>query len=66
MIKTLQFVKYLKNTGYSVNQIIDELTELVDNGCNDKFDLTANEINSISKIFNDNDKFEAVLVSVGF
>lgn len=44
--------------GYSQAEIFAELTEIVDNARSDIFDLTDNDIVSISDVFYNDDRFD--------
>lgn len=61
MIKTLQIINYMLSQGCAKVEIIEHIAEIVDNGYSDKFDLSENDIVSITRIFEDDMKFESAL-----
>lgn len=65
MLKTLQILKYLKSQGLSQNEIFAEFTEIVDNGRSEYFELSDNDIVSISNVFYNESKFEAACKVTG-
>ncbi len=66
MIKLIQILKYYKNYEYSLSEVMDELTELMDNEQSEHFTLDSEEINSIRTIFENDSKFDSALKVSGF
>jgi len=61
MIKMIQILKWMKKKNLSFDKIMEELTEIVDNGKSQYFELSDVDINRISDIFQDDSKFESAL-----
>lgn len=60
MIKLIQIIRYLKKEQkMNHNEIYAELIDIVDNGRSDYFQLSDNDIVSISDVFYDESRFES-------
>ena len=63
MLKTLQIIRSMIVSGYSKEDILLELQEIVDNEYSEKFELSENDVVLIQKIFNDDNKLELAFKS---
>lgn len=66
MIKLMQILKWMKNKGFKLDKVMEELTEIIDNEQSQYFQLSPSDIQSISKVFHDDAKFESALQAAGF
>lgn len=66
MLKLMQILKWMKMQGMSLNQVLDELHDIVDNNTSQYFELTDSDVLKISKIFYDEKKFDSALKVAGY
>ena len=64
MLKMLQILRYMKDNGMTLDQIMAELTEIIDNGQSEYFELSAYDIERISRVFHNDELFDSALKSV--
>ena len=63
MLTLIPILYHLMKADLTNGEIMDELTEIVDNGRSEYFDLTDRQIESITKIFYNDQLFESALVT---
>ena len=61
MLKMLQIIRYLKAQGLSLDQIMSELTEIVDNGRSDYFELSDADVIRITDVFHNDELFDSAM-----
>lgn len=59
MLKLIQIIRYMTKQGKTLDEILAELTEIIDNGNSQYFELSGQDINGIAVAFQDDDKFDA-------
>jgi len=65
MLRMIQMLTFMKRKGLSLDAMVDELNEIVDNGNSQYFDLKDGDISAVGKILHDDAAFERACSAAG-
>jgi hypothetical protein len=64
MLRLIQILRHMSKNGMSQECILAELTEIVDNNQSTLFDLSANDYERITEVFQDEERFNSAWSTV--
>ena len=61
MLRTIQIMHWFLKNGYGLDEIINEMNQIVDNGYSQRFELKPYEIDLIGRVYNSDRLFNMAL-----